>query len=238
VAAKDSFGTWHSTQATIRALKALLLADGGTQSRVEGTIEVLWNGASVSTVRLAGLSDGMQIVTLPTPAPGSHQISLQFAGRGAVDYQLVTRYYTPRQQSEQTQATPRSQAESPPIGVTMELSASSLQREQRVVQTAHVSTHRDAMMPLLSLGIPPGFTVEKDGLDLMVVRGQIEKYELTPRYVTLYLKKLQKGDERQYPVTMISHLPGRVQIPAGSVYPYYEPELRAQAEPAIITVRE
>jgi len=237
-AAKDSFGTWHSTQATIRALKAMLLADSGTQSRVEGTLEVLWNGASVSTVGLAGLVDGVQIVSLPTPVAGSHQMSLQFIGRGAIDYQLVTRYYIPPQPSGQTQSSLRSEAESLPIGVTMNLSAVAIQREQSVVQTAHLSVRRDAMMPLLSLGIPPGFTVDREGLDLMVVRGQIEKYELTPRFVTLYLQKLQKGDEKQYPVTMTAHLPGRVQIPAGSVYPYYEPELRAQAEPIIITVRE
>ena len=94
------------------------------------------------------------------------------------------------------------------------------------------------MMPLLSAGIPPGFSVEREGLDLLVVQGQIEKYELTPRYVTLYLRKLEAGMEKHYPITLVAHFPGKVQVPAASVYPYYEPELRSQADPVVVTVQK
>jgi hypothetical protein len=64
----------------------------------------------------------------------------------------------------------------------------------------------------------------------MVVRGQIEKYEIMPRFLTLYLRKLSAKEEKHYPITLLAHLPGRVQVPAASVYPYYEPELRSQAD--------
>ncbi len=237
-ASKDSFGTWHSTQATIRALKALLLQQGTAHKPVAGTLDVLWNGVKYTTLTLSGQQEGLQIVTLPAPPPGEHRLTLEFAGQGLIDYQLVSRHYIPREQALANPPSMGSGVDSSPIIITTEVSTKELKREQKVVQTAHLVAQRDVMMPLVSIGIPPGFSVEREPLDEMVVRGQIEKYEIMPRYVTVYLRKLHAKDEKHYPITLLAHLPGRVQVPAGSVYPYYEPELRSQASPFMLIVRE
>lgn len=238
VSAKDSFGTWHSTQATIRALKAMLLAEGGNQQQVDGTIEVLWNGVKHTSLRLTAKEESMRLVTLPAPLPGTHQLGLQLVGRGGIDYQLVTRSYVPRDAPVRAGASVEPSKESTPITIRTELSTRELRREQSLIQTVHLSAKRESMMPLLSAGIPPGFSVEREGLDLLVAQGQIEKYELTPRYVTLYLRKLEAGMEKHFPITLIAHLPGKVQVPASSVYPYYEPELRSQADPVVVTIQK
>ena len=237
-ASKDSFGTWHSTQATIRALKALLLQQGDLHKPVVGTLDVFWNGAKHTTLKLSGQQDGLQIVTLPAPPPGNHQLALEFAGQGLLDYQLVSRHYTPREPGMAEPPSLGSGAESAPITISTEVSTKELKREQTVVQTAHLLAQREVMMPLVSVGIPPGFSVEREPLDEMVVRGQIEKYEIMPRYLTLYLRKLSAKEAKNYPITLLAHLPGRVQVPAASVYPYYEPELRSQASPLMLIVRE
>ena len=44
VANKDSAGTWGTTQATIMALRALLLSTGRSGGTAKGHIEVLLNG--------------------------------------------------------------------------------------------------------------------------------------------------------------------------------------------------
>ena len=237
-ASKDSFGTWHSTQATIRALKALLLQQGDLHKPVVGTLDVFWNGAKHTTLKLSGQQDGLQIVTLPAPPPGNHLLALEFAGQGLLDYQLVSRHYTPREPGMAEPPSLGSGAESAPITISTEVSTKELKREQTVVQTAHLLAQREVMMPLVSVGIPPGFSVEREPLDEMVVRGQIEKYEIMPRYLTLYLRKLSAKEAKNYPITLLAHLPGRVQVPAASVYPYYEPELRSQASPLMLIVRE
>jgi hypothetical protein len=47
-AKKDAYGTWSSTQATIMALRALILASEKSASDVNGKLEVLLNGKSVT----------------------------------------------------------------------------------------------------------------------------------------------------------------------------------------------
>jgi hypothetical protein len=94
------------------------------------------------------------------------------------------------------------------------------------------------MMPLVQVGVPPGFTVEKPVLDGWVAEGRIEKYEVSTRSVNLYLRRLGANEERKLSVSMTALNPGRVQIPQTTAYPYYEPEQTIQTEPMMITVTE
>ncbi len=237
VSAKDSFGTWHSTQATIRSLKAMIEQQDAERSIAHGVLDVSWDGAKHSSIAISEKEDNLRIVTLPTPSAGSHSLSLQFAGKGVLDYQLVTRYYQPRAEG----APPPSQpAPSSDVAITVEtkLSSASLKRNDALVQTVILTAQKTAMMPLAQVGVPPGFSVDKESLDLLVSRNQIEKYEVMPRYVNLYLRLLEAKERKELPIAMTAQLPGRVQIPAASVYPYYEPEQTAHAEPQRITVLE
>lgn len=234
ISAKDSFGTWHSTQATIRSLKALLEQQSGDGTATSGVLDVYWDGQKHSSLTLVAKEEGLRIVALPPPPPGAHQLSLQYAGKGVFDYQLVTRYYVPRGQS----ASPPQPASNRAIGISIQTSSLALRRNETLVQTVVLESSQSHMMPLAQVGIPPGFSVEKESLDRLVTSGAIEKYELTPRYVSLYLSALDAGARKVIPIAMTALLPGKVQIPAASVYPYYEPETRSAAAPSVITVQE
>src|SRR5579864_9057781 len=51
-AKKDASGTWRTTQATIMALRALLLSTEKSASDVRGTLEISLNGKPVETLTL------------------------------------------------------------------------------------------------------------------------------------------------------------------------------------------
>jgi hypothetical protein len=228
-AAKDSFGTWHSTQATIRTLKALL-TQHAMEKPTEGIVKVMLGGVLHQSIPIHARKESLQIVTLPSSGAGTQQVTLQFVGQGAPDFQLVSRYYVPRAAQDEVPAA------APLIGIRTALSNSVIGREQSVTQTAYLSSQTAFMMPLVQLGIPPGFSVEREPLDRMVKTGQIERYEVSLRHLTLYLRKLSAQQELQLPVTMTAHVPGRMQVPSAQLYPYYQPELIAKAPPLMITV--
>lgn len=232
-ASKDTFGTWHSTQATIRALKALI-AQRALEKPTEGIVKVMLGGVLHQSIPIHAKQEALQMVTLPASSVGTQQVTLQFVGQGAPDFQLVSRYYVPR--TAEDRAPQPAAALSQAVQLRTSLSTAVVGREQSVIQTAHLSSQTSFMMPLLQLGIPPGCTVEREPLDRMVKTGQIERYEISVRYVTLYLRKLSAQQELQLPVTLTAHVPGRMQVPAALLYPYYQPELTANAPPMMITV--
>ena len=85
-ASKDPSGNFGSTQATIWALRALLLAATKGSEGAVGALGVSVDGAAVQTLNLtADQSDVMTTVDLSTLATaGSHDVSVNFAGKGKV----------------------------------------------------------------------------------------------------------------------------------------------------------
>ncbi|MGB2819561.1 MAG: alpha-2-macroglobulin family protein, partial [Phycisphaerae bacterium] len=49
---KDSYGTWHSTQATIQALRAMLMAERGATVKADAAIDVALNGEGLRKLRI------------------------------------------------------------------------------------------------------------------------------------------------------------------------------------------
>jgi len=238
VSAKDSFGTWHSTQATIRSLKTLLLLQEVEQSTATGRVEVFLDGSKFTTLELSKKEDSMRLVSFPSPSLGKHKVELRYTGTGVLDYQLVLRYYTPHMKNSDTPKQPSMAVGNAPLSMRVELSATALTVDEMLVQHVFLKAGEEVMMPLVQVGVPPGFTVEKPVLDGWVAEGRIEKYEVSTRSVNLYLRRLGANEERKLSVSMTALNPGRVQIPQTTAYPYYEPEQTIQTEPMMITVTE
>ncbi|MBK7995278.1 MAG: hypothetical protein IPK14_18440 [Blastocatellia bacterium] len=97
---KDSFGNWHSTQATILSLKALLLSQQKSSGKdTTGTIAVSINGQKITDLVITeDNNDVMQQLDLkPYTKVGNNKLDFQFAGKGSMMYQIVGRYYKPWQ---------------------------------------------------------------------------------------------------------------------------------------------
>jgi hypothetical protein len=85
-ARKGASGTWGTTQATIMALRALLLATEKGSADAQGTVEVSINGKPVETLKLTEDNNELfhQFVFKDIAANGANSVGIRFTGQGGL----------------------------------------------------------------------------------------------------------------------------------------------------------
>jgi len=234
VQSKDSFGTWQSTQGTVWAMKSLLFASRNAVGGGKGTVTILANGQKAATFAITPEdSDVMRQVNLAEHVrPGNNAITLQYDGDGSLLYQIVGRYYIPWKLVEP----PLPGFE--PLALSVAYDKTTLAQDDTATVTVkiHNNTDRIAEMPLIDVGVPPGFTVVPDKLDAAVQAKTISKYTLAARQVIIYLEKLDPGQTVTLTYQIRAKFPIKARTPLSKAYPYYEPERVAVSAPQDIVV--
>jgi alpha-2-macroglobulin-like protein len=237
VQSKNSYGTWNTTQGTVWAMKALLYASGNGAGGNKGTVTLLANGKPVGTYKITPEdSDVMRQVDLKASVrPGSNAITLKYEGEGSPLYQIVGRYYVPWQQV----AIPEL-AQEGPISLDVSYDKTKLAQDDTATVTVKIHNHseRVAEMPLIDLGIPPGFTVIPDNLDAAVQAKTISKYTVAARQVIVYMDELAGGKTVTLTYQVRAKFPIKARTPLSKVYPYYNPERVAFSVPQDILVQK
>ena len=82
-------------------------------------------------------------------------------------------------------------------------------------------------MPMLDLGVPPGFKVLGDKLAATVSSQKILKYEVPGQQISVYLEKLMPGETFTLSWDIQALYPVKTKTPPSSVYLYYDKESRA-----------
>ncbi|MBI5490175.1 MAG: hypothetical protein HY905_22765 [Deltaproteobacteria bacterium] len=234
---KDALGNWSSTQATILALRALLVASSGGSREVTATVEVIVNGTPLRTIEITPETSDVVHFVDGTAAlcAGENTITVasSIAERSGLMAQLTARSYVP------WSAAPEASAVEPlELAVTYDRSELEAGDTIRADVLLRYRAARAAENAIIDLGVPPGFDVVVEDLDRAVQEGKIERYELTGRQIVLYVLRLESGAALQLGVGFRARYPLRAQAPASDAWLYYEPEVRATAAPATITVIE
>lgn len=235
--AKDSFGTWQSTQATILSLKAFLASLDFKSGEPDATVSVSLNGRPAQTVRLSpDQADVVHIVTFDEDVPGGeNHIRLQLSGQNTDNlmYQVTASAYVPWRQAP-VETTPVQ------IGVTYDKSQLYVGDEirTRVVITLDTA-HPPIQWAIVDLGVPPGFEVVGEDLDALIAQSahqvtRIRRYELTGSQIILYMENLDYKISFEY--RLRAKFPLRAQAPSASVYDYYNPEVSGQQSPVLVNV--
>jgi uncharacterized protein YfaS (alpha-2-macroglobulin family) len=99
-------------------------------------------------------------------------------------------------------------------------------------------TDKIAEMPLIDVGVPPGFNVVSDKLDDAVKAATISKYTVAARQVILYLEKLDPGQTVKLTYQVRARFPIKAKTPLSKAYPYYNPERVAVSKPQEIIVTQ
>ncbi len=232
VANKDPRGTWGSTQATVLALRALVLSTGSRTTKVSGNVEVLVNGEPAGTHKLTPENADVvwQVDCKPHVKPGANQVEIRFAGEGTTLYQIVSRYYLPWER------VPKPATELLSIKVDYDRTRLATNDEVTARVTVTNNTSATTSMIIVDLGIPPGFTVNYEDFEALVKEGTINKYNPTSRQVIVYLEKLEPKQKVQFDYRLKARFPIRAQSPVTTVYEYYNPENRAEAVPRSLVV--
>jgi type II secretory pathway pseudopilin PulG len=229
---KDGHGAWHSTQATVLALKALLA--GTDRPLGEGRqrqIDLAVDGTTVQTLVIpADQGEVLQHVDLSARfARGSHRLAITDRTGTATGYQATLVYHVPGADR------PR-RAE--PLSIRLVYDKTTLVVDDRVKATATVTnrTTQAAPMVILDLPIPAGFALDVEDLETLRSSGKIAKYQATPRSAIVYLRMLAPSE----PLELIYHLratmPVKITVPPARAYEYYNPDSQAATAPTPMTV--
>lgn len=235
VQSKDSYGTWQTTQGTVWSMKALLYASTNSAGGGKGTVTVWANGAKAASIPITPEdSDVMRQIDLKElMKPGKNDVKLTYAGEGSLLYQIASRCYVPWESGgPQMPAGPLS------IDVAYDKTTLAENDTAQVTVTVKNNTNRIAEMPLIDLGIPPGFTVVPDDLEQAVKEKRISKYTLAQRQIIVYLEKLDPAGTLKLTYAVKAKYPIKARVPISKAYPYYNPEKVSTSKPQMIVVRK
>ncbi|MEI7832591.1 MAG: MG2 domain-containing protein [bacterium] len=231
ISSKDSFGTWSSTQGTVWALKALLYAT--TAGGSTGKVTVLANGKAAGEFTITkDDTDVMRQLDLSKFVQmGDNKIELQMGGNGGILYQIVTRYYTPWNKV----VTPDNK---PAMSIAVAYDKTTLATDDTANVTVTIKNNLNATveMPLIDLGIPPGFTIVPDQLETAVKEKTISKYTIAARQLIVYMEKIDPNASVTLKYELKAKYPIHARTPQSSAYPYYNPEKVAISAPQNIVV--
>ncbi|MCE7987739.1 MAG: hypothetical protein DYG89_41780 [Caldilinea sp. CFX5] len=231
---RDPNGMFYSTQTTVLALKALLLAaeQGGQDG--PATVTVTINGDRAQTLTITEENaDVVQLVSFDDLNPNGNEVTITVEGERALQYQVVTQYYLP------WEAVPSTPAIEKEVRIDVAYDRTELQVNDLVNVTAEVELLAPGVAGtlLVDLGIPPGFRPLTEDLDGLVAQGLIARYELTGRQILVYMTNVPSGQVYRLPYRLQARFPIRAQTPSSQAYDYYTPEKQDTATPQRIVVK-
>jgi uncharacterized protein YfaS (alpha-2-macroglobulin family) len=235
---KDASGAWGTTQATIMALRALLLATEKGSADVRGTLEVLLNGKAAEKLVLTPENNELlhQFVFKDVDSKGANTVELRFAGKGSLAYQVVGRYFLPWDKKPENE----------PLSIDVAYDRTHLAQDDIVTATATIKNNlpKPANMVMVDLGIPPGFDLLSEDLQLYQEKssgqksGRLEKFSLTATQATLYFNSFAPADLITLQFRLRAKYPIRAKTFRSRVYEYYDPDVSSVARPVQLEVRQ
>ncbi len=234
---KDSSGAWGTTQATIMALRALLLATEKGAADVRGTLEVLLNGKPAEKLELTPENNDLlhQFVFKNVDSKGGNAVEIRFEGKGGLAYQVVGSYFLPWEQQGEKEA----------LSIDVAYDRTRLAQDDIATATATVKNNlaKPANMVMVDLGIPPGFDLLSEDLQDYQEKsagkksGRLEKFSLTATQAILYFDSFAPGDTVTLRCRLRAKYPIRAKTFQSRVYEYYDPEVSALAKPVQLEVK-
>jgi hypothetical protein len=234
-AKKDASGTWGTTQATIMALRALLLgAEKGTED-VRGTVEMAINGKPVERLALTSENnDLLHQFVFKEIGGNANVVDIRFTGKGSLAYQVVGRYFVPWGEKAPGEA----------LSISVAYDRTRLQQDDIATATASVKNNlpKTANMVMVDLGIPPGFDLLTEDLQEYQEKsasrksGRLEKFNLTATQAILYFDSIAPGDSLTLHYRLRAKYPIRARTFLSKVYEYYDPDVSSLAKPVQLEV--
>lgn len=224
---KDSFGTWQSTQATIRSLQAFLASLGDTQETAEGSLTVRLDGNVVGQFDVTPLTANLQrVVDLSELAsPGQHVVQVDRVGTGNFQFQVAGRSYIPRQAPQ-----------APVVSVSSSFSTTTPAVGEEVTVTAVIRTLAAFEQLMVEAPVPPGFDLDMEPLNALRTSGAINRAELQDGVLQVYAPALTPDAPLTLSWKIRPRLSAQVTAPPVAAYAYYDPAVRGESLPELLQV--
>jgi hypothetical protein len=236
VSKKDSSGAWGSTQATIVAMRALILAAQSNAADAHGAVQIILNGKTAQTLQLNAENSDLlhQFVFKGIDPQMANSIELNFDGSGGLAYQVVGKYFVPWEDKQASDA----------LSIEVDYDRTKLAQNDIATATATVRNNLDktAKMVMIDLGIPPGFELLSEDLQdfqektAAATSGRLEKFSLTAIQAILYINALAPNQSLTLKYRLRAKYPIRARTFSSRAYEYYDPEVNATAVPVQLEV--
>jgi uncharacterized protein YfaS (alpha-2-macroglobulin family) len=235
-AKKDAAGTWGTTQATIMALRALLLSTEKGAADVRGTIQVLLNDKPVETLALTQDNNDLlhQFVLRNVDPKLPNTVQLKFDGKGGLAYQVVGSYFLPWDEKPAEEA----------MSIDVAYDRTHLAQDDVATATATIRNNlpKTANMVMVDLGIAPGFDLLSEDVQAYVEKsrgmksGRLEKFSMMATQAILYFDSVAAGDTVKLRFRLRAKYPIRARTFESRVYEYYDPQVSAVSRPVQMEV--
>ena len=237
-ARKDASGTWGTTQATILALRALLLSMEKGSAEARGTVEITLNSKPAGRLTLTRENDDLfhLFVLNDIDFNGSNKVGIHFEGKGSPAYQVAGQYFVPW----------TAQPSDEPLSIDVSYDRTRLSQGDLASATATIKNHlsKTAKMLMVDLGIPPGFELLTEDFDDYRNKsagrksGRLEKFNLTATQAILYFDSIGAGQTIALHYRLRAKYPIRTRTFQSRVYEYYDPEVKSVARPVEMEIRK
>ena len=233
VESKDAQGTWHSTQATILAMKTMLLSMKNATQQTDAKVTVFIHDRMAESFALTPEnSDVMRLLDLKEyTRKGQNQVRVSIEGEGSALYQIVGRFYLPWQERPAGKA---------PMDIEVSYDKTELVQNDMLTASVVVKNNRPARanMIIVDLGVPPGFEVQAADLNEYVANETISRFSLTGRQIIVYLDYVDPENPVEFSYRLKAKFPLKAKTPASTVYEYYNPDIKDESQPQELTVSE
>jgi len=222
-ASKDPSGNWgYNTQASVLALKTFLAAATLEGGDTQADVSVLLNGEELEAQHFDNFNrDVVWQVEVPSSLLKNRNVlTLDYQGRGNLGYQVVSTHFVPWRKEEKP-------AEALTIDVKYDRRNVKVDETVQVKAVLKKNDPDAAGMVLVSLGLPPGFDVMTEDLELLKKQGAISLYEVTGRQLIVYLDDLVHGEPHVVEYRLKARYPVKAQTGDSEVRMYYQSDLKA-----------
>lgn len=242
---KDRYGVWHSTQATVNALDALVAILSQRESQVtsaaneQGTgrqAEILVNGRQVDSVTLPDvnqLTNPLVIDVAKYLSPGANRVEVRRAANAPqATAQLVESHY------ENWSANPaREQSKALRLAVRFDKTQAKVNDEIVCKVEAERVGFRGYGMMIAEIGLPPGAEVDRASLELARTASNwaINQFDVLPDRVIFYLWSAAGGS--QFEFKFRPRFAIEAKTASSMLYDYYNPEAKRVIAPAKFAVQ-
>ncbi len=225
ISKKDIRGTWHSTQATILALKALNeLNENNKLDKQTITVKVNSNEQKIE------IKDNpfefYELTFENLNKENKLNIDIE---KGNAYYEIIEEYYIPYEKVN---------TQNDNIEISVE-SNNNLKVNQILKSNIKLVNRSNNTISngMVNISIPQGFTVDEESLMSLKRQGIIKKYEISYTEINIYLRNFDANQITNLGVDFRASYPVEITGMQVRAYDYYNPEIEGKTMPIKINVK-
>jgi len=226
VQSKDPQGNWgYNTQATVLALKVFLKALTMSPGKVEADIALLFDGEQVASKHFNDFNKDVvwQYEFVTGLQAGDHVVEFDYTGVGALSYQVVSTHYVPWEEADLPEG---------PLTITVDYDTTTVNVDDIVTATVTITNNDPGNqgMVLVTVGLPPGFTLMTQDLAQLKADAEISNYEVMGKQLILYFDKIPAGSPTSVSYSLVADYPVKAQTGGSEAKYYYDSEKKGEDE--------